>query len=224
MNTLHAHNGGMQESLWLPPQDARQWDIEKQGKIETPLDVRGVVDLDELVAVGRETVSGNFNWASPFNDVHHLQWPAAFYMQNADETDHQFRELVGRKAYVPRRFHNWLHLIALPPPIPSGEVIHYSIDAEQKAKAVAGTAKLAMQLTRMKGIPKAKLIKRLEEEFEHYTMYVENARLVPAEFQLLKFEEVEAKSIDEMLNVNKHLGKMALHQIPRRLRSLQPAA
>ena len=226
MKALHAPAMDMQPAsvLLLPPEHSRLWHPGKQGKLETPLDSRGLVDLDELINLGKGTVRDGYAWASPFNDVHHLQWPAVSYAQSLGEPWHEFRELVRRKAFMPRQFHNWLHLITLPPIPPSEDVMRYSIDAERTARAIAVTAQLAVRLTRMPGIPESKLIQRLEQQYENYTLYIENAREVPVEFQLLKLAEVEAKSVEEMLLMNKRLGKLALHRVPIRLRQLQPAA
>lgn len=207
---------------WLPPEDARLWRADLHAKLETPLDELGLVDLDELVRLGTGTVATDYDWTSLFNDVHHLQWPAASYA--ADELNHEFRELFRRKAFIPRQFHNWLHLITLPPPAPSHEIMRHSIEGERTARALAATAQLAVRLTRMRGIPEHKLVERLEQQFENYQLYVENARLVPREFQLLRLEEVEARNVEEMLAVNKRLGKLALHLVPIRFRPLQAAA
>lgn len=222
MEGLHVLGKDMQARPWLPPESARLWTPE-EGRRETPLDSRGLVDLDKLVSLGKQTVQLDYSWISAFNDVHHLQWPAAHYAESLGLPGHEFRELIQRKAYLPRQFHNWLHLITLPPPMPSEEVMRHSIDAERTARALAVTAQLAVRLTRMPGIPEAKLVKRLEEQFENYSLYVENAREVPLEFQLLKLAEVEARSVEEMLTVNKRLGKLALHLIPNRSRMLQTA-
>ena len=223
MSELHVFTEGVQPSPWLPPREKRLWNIETEGKIETPLDNRGLVDLDLLVELGKQTVEPDYEWRSPFNDVHHLQWPGIAY-KNESEIAREFRELVGRKAYIPRRFHNWLHHITELPPLPSEEAMVHSIEAEHIAKAIAATVQLAVKLTRMKTIPEAKLEIELEKRFEIYTLYVENARLVPTEFQLLKIAEIEARNVDEMLAVNKQLGKRALHQIPIRMRALKQAA
>lgn len=223
MKRLHVFEKGMQSHSWLPPGSDRLWDIERQGKLETPLDSRGLVDLDGLVELGKQMVDENYQWTSRFNDVHHLQWPAASYAEELGPPAHAFRELVQRKAFIPRQFHNWLHILTLPPPLPSEEAMRYSIDAEQTARALASTAELAVRLTRMPDIPEKKLALRLEQQFENYTLYVKNARLVPEEFQLVRLEEVEARSVDEMLQVNKRLGKLALHLVPIRFRRLQSA-
>lgn len=204
------------------------YDVSRYGPLETPVDNKGLVDLDALVTLVRQTVDPAFSWASPFNDIHHLQWFGNLYPVTAAESDmvnmHQFRELVTRKAFLPRVFHNWAHRVTLPPPVPSPEVMRYSITAHEAAMALYRTTKLATKITRMPQIPEKKRLSRLNEEYENYVMYVENAREVPIEFSLFAIEEVEARSIDEMLEVNKHLGRLALDVIPIRHRKILQAA
>jgi hypothetical protein len=171
-------------------------------------------------------VQDGYDWTSPLNDVHHLQWPSVNYAEATvgNDTARIFRELVHRKAFIPRRFHNWLHYITTAPPLPSMDVMRHCIKAERAARDITMTAQLAVRLTRLRGIPEAKLEKRLEEELDNYMLYVENAREVPKEFQLLKLNEVEAASIEEMLRMSKPLGKLALDQVPVRYRALRSAA
>jgi len=207
----------------LPPQSVRLYDPREKGRIETPTDERGLVDLDALVERVKMTVDPEYHWESSYNDTHHLQWHAAFYshFQMSDGVDMQsFRELTNRKAYLPRVFHNWIHAVTLPPPIPSNEVMQYSIDAQRVAISLAKTASLAVRLTRMIHIPAHRLEERLEQEFEHYNLYIDNARLVPKEFSLLAIEELEAKNVEEMLERNRQLGRQAIDKIPVRLRGL----
>lgn len=210
----------MESYRGLPPPEVRLWDKEKDEKLPTPLDNNGLADLDKLVVIGKKMVIEGHDWTSPFNDIHHLQWPGVGY---GDETASTFRELVQRKAYIPRVFHNWLHHITLPPPLPSEEVMRHTIQAERTARAIASTAQLAVRLTRIPGIPEHKLLERLEQEFDNYVLYVENAREVPTEFQLLQLNEVEANSVDEMLAANRRLGKLAINHIPMRHRGLSAA-
>ena len=212
MMRLHAPSEGVRSAMWLPPREVRLWDIKRQGTIDTPLDELGMVDLDQLVEVGKQNVDSSFRWESPYNDVHHLQWYAALYPSDDDPLGHEFRELARRRALMPRLFHNWLHILTTVPPKPSPEVMRHAIDAERTARDLAKTAQKAVKLTRIKGIPEDKLAIRLDQEYENYTVCIENARLVPLEFQLLKLEELEAGSIEEMLAANKRLGKLALHR------------
>ncbi|HEV7951836.1 MAG TPA: hypothetical protein VGO98_00465 [Candidatus Saccharimonadales bacterium] len=217
-----------QETSWLPPQEMWLHDPEKDGYLETPTDQYGLVDLDKLVTLVKGTVSPEFSWESPFNDVHHLQWYARNYPVAIGKNDavnmNEFRELINRKAFISRVFHNRAHQVTLPPRVPSEEVMRHSIRAERTALQLYRTARLATKLTRMPHIPERKLIQRLNEEYENYTLYIENAREVPKEFSLIAIEEVEARSVDEMLLVNKRLGKLALDTIPVRHRQILQAA
>jgi len=91
------------------------------------------------------------------------------------------------------------------------------------AVSLAKTARLATRLTRIADIKQINLEKRLEEEFKNYNLYMENARLVPKEFSLLELEKFEVRKPEELLVVNKHLGRLALDTIPVRIRSLRAA-
>lgn len=215
-------------SPWLPPPEMRLYNPEKNGRLETPVDERGLVDLDQLVTLVKQTVRPEFSWSSSFNDIHHLQWFASNY-SGSEATGGlvdmgEFRELVNRKAFIPRVFHNWIHHVTLPPPVPSIEVMKYSVDAQRVAMSLSRTAGLAARLTRMTQIPEKKLEQRLDEEFINYALYVDNARNVPVEFSLFAIEEVEARSVDEMLIANKHLGRLALDKVPIRQRQVLRAA
>lgn len=215
-------------TLWLPPREMWLHDPAKDGYLETPTDQYGLVDLDKLIALVKGTVSPEFSWESPFNDVHHLQWYARNYPVTVGENDvvnmNEFRELINRKVFISRVTHNRAHQVTLPAKVPPNEVMLHSIKAERTALQLYRTARLATRLTRMPHIPEKKLVQRLNEEYENYTLYIENAREVPKEFSLLAIEEVEAQSVDEMLLVNKRLGRLALDTIPIRHRRILQAA
>lgn len=223
--TIDSHETFMRDRL--PPPDMRLYNPGKEGLLDTPLDERGLVDLNRLVALGKSTVDAAFGWQSRENDVHHLQWVGRYY-DIADafvEADtHVFRNLVNRKAYVPRLFHNWVHYITAPPPVPSDEVMSYSIDAQRVAMSLARTAGLATKLTRNVRMSEARLRERLDQEFENYNLYIENAREVPREFSLVAIDELEAQTVDDMLLANKRLGKLALDRIPVVSRQVRLAA
>lgn len=199
----------------MPPIDYRKIDPKTDNLIETPLDHRGLVDLDGLIKIVKDTVEPEYSWLSSSNDVHHLQWYMALYRDHPDQTlALNFRELVNRKTYIPRVFHNWLHRVTLPPPVPTDEVMRYSVEAQRVAISLAQTASEAVRLTRRKEIKEKILRIRLEQAFEHFNLYLDNAREVPIEFSLLAIKELEIKTIDELLDVNKSLGRMAIGKIP----------
>lgn len=206
----------------LPPRDVWLRNPRINGLIETPL-VRatGLVDLDKLVDKVKSTIDPEFDWTSTFNDVHHLQWYGSRYVSPLERT---FREQAQRKAYVPRLFHNWVHVITEAPPVPDEETMRHSIAAQESVFNLARTAGLATRLERMITIPPSKLRARQQQEFEKYMVYFENARLVPEEFSLLAVSEVEAKTPDDLPACSRRLGGLALDRIPWRVRALAPAA
>ncbi len=211
----------------LPPEEVRRYDPRYDGLIETPVDERGLVDLNKLVAVAKETVEPGYMWESHQNDIHHLQWVGRHYDiagAFSDVDTKVFRNLVNRKAYVPRLFHNWIHFVTTPSPVPSDEVMRYSIDAQRVAMSLARTAGLATKLTRRRGLSDMRLRERLDQEFENYNLYIDNAREVPTEFSLLNIEDIEAHTVDEMLDANKRLGRLALDRIPVVQRQIRQAA
>lgn len=200
----------------LPPEKYRLYSTETDDLIDTPLDGRGLVDLDKLITTIKSTVVPEYNWTSKLNDVHHLQWFQSLYHQHPHpELAIEFRGLVNRMVYVPRVFHNWIHRITIPPPVPEIDVMHHSIEAQRVAISLFETASQAMHLTRSREIGERALKLRLESAFEHYNIYLDNAREVPREFSLVKIEQLEASSIDEMLSANRILGRMALNRIHR---------
>lgn len=210
----------------LPPQEFWTDQSLQKYSLETPLDERHFVDMDGLVELGRQFVVPEYQWASPVNDVHHLQWSISTQLpKDMSEAEivvlKEFRELVNRKMFTPRVFHNWLHWLTLPPPVPGVEEMRYSVDAQRVAVSLAKTAALATQLTRIKAIPEKELNRRLEEEFITYNLYMDNARLVPLEFRTLKLEELEVRSPEDLLIVNKQLGRMAVNAMPVRIRSVR---
>lgn len=209
----------------MPPQEYRLHNLEIDEPLETPLDERGLVHLDQLISAVKSTVVPEYDWTSAMNDVHHLQWYNNLYNQHPNpDVAIEFRGLVNRMAYVPRVFHNWLHRITLPPPVPNEDAMRHSIEAQRVAISLFETASQAQHLARSKKIGEAALKMRLESAFEHYNIYLDNAREVPREFSLLKIDELEANSIDEMLSANRILGRMALNRIPQRDRAIKDIA
>ncbi len=213
----------------LPPMEFWRDPTIKKNSIETPLDARNLVDLDGVLKVVDDFISPDFNWASPMNDIHHLQWSVSTQLPDSfTQTDYyvllQFRGLVNRMMKTGRVRHNMVHWLMAPPPIPDVEVMQNCIDAQRVAVSLSRTASLATRLTRISAIKQRDLDQRLEEEFFNYNLYMENARTVPEEFSLLRLEELEVRSPEDLLVVNKELGRLALDVVPIRTRVLRQAA
>ncbi len=134
----------------LPPRDMRTYPDEK---IPTPTDERGLVDVPRLIAAVQKTVDPEYEWPRQLS-IHHFYWPEADYPYVtaglAVDNPAVFRNLPIHRGLLPRAFENWLHIITLPPPKPSEEVMHHRVEAWnvarslfQKVRATIQTEKLA---------------------------------------------------------------------------------
>lgn len=202
----------------LPPRDAQLWDVRKEGCLPTPLDEHGLVDLNELIKLGKATIEGEFDWSSR-EDVHHLQWPKAAYTD--DKLYQEFRELRQRKVIVPRVFHNWVHFLTEEPPLPSDDIVAMCVRAGKTVHALASMAGLAVRISRMPNIPEQKREDRLNEALELYTTRIETIDSIPHEFHPVPAEELRVYTVDELLEVSRKLGKKAVHFMHDRRRNVR---
>jgi len=98
--------------------------------------------------------------------------------------------------------------------------MQYAIDAERVAISLARTASRAIRLTRSKKLDEATLNGRLTEALEYYNNCLNRARGIPKEFSLVDVDEIEANSVDEMLQCNRVMGRLALHRVAYRDREV----
>lgn len=196
----------------LPPPEFRLHDPKLEGRIPTQLDERGLVDVLKLIDQVKQTVDPEFKWQSSFNDVHHLQWPSNQYASSpeAELNPREFRNLAISKIYVPRVFHNWVHQVTEPPPMPSDEVMRYRIEAQRVVLALFQSVRMGRQLTRNKQISDAKLEDRLVECFDEFSTNLERVRLLPREFHLVDVSDYEPNTIEDMFLIGRSLGKVAM--------------
>lgn len=194
----------------LPPRNVQIFDLKRDPLLETPLDERGLVDVAKLIEQIKTTVDPSYRWTSQVNDVHHLQWPASHYhnQDGVHSNPHVFRDLAISKVTVPRVFHNWLHRITIPPPLPSDEVMGYRTEAQNVAVSLFRTAKLGKQITRIKGLSDTIIEHRLIHQFEDFSQQYEEARIIPVEFNLIDTSERLA-TIHDMFAIGSKLGKIA---------------
>lgn len=116
--------------------------------LETP-NHNGVVDHEALIALMRTQVDPDYRWEAPFFDEHHLSWYAALYegpRHSNPELAHQFRELPTNKLWVPRQFHNFIHTITAPPPVPKPEVMREKIKDFRRNQFIFRTASQAITI------------------------------------------------------------------------------
>ena len=208
-------------TMWLPPRDTWLYDPTTDGQLETPTDANGLVDLDALITLVKSTVTPEYSWVAPRNDIHHLQYYARNY---TTELEKEFRELYSRKVRSSRTFHNWLHVVSEPSPKPHEDVMYEAVQAERIKVGLARTAGLAMKVARIPHIPETKRHQRLEEIRGEYMTHYENALHIPPEFNRLALDELAVDNVEELLIITKRLGKQALNHIPVRHRELLQAA
>jgi hypothetical protein len=117
--------------------------------IPTPVDDRGLVDVDQLIRAVKATVKPEYIWPKP-RSIHHFYWPDAAYPYEGrgDTNPHAFRNLAVHKGLLPRVFENWLHEVTVPPPVPDREVMQYRIEAWQVALNLFRSAREVIQWER----------------------------------------------------------------------------
>lgn len=103
--------------LWTP----QKIDSFGDRRRNTPVDDRGIVDVDRLLL----TVKGRMSPDELFlpgegTNVHHFYYPAARYVSDLEI---EFRELAPNKGRLPRGFHARLHETTSPPLMPDSEVM-----------------------------------------------------------------------------------------------------
>lgn len=203
----------------IPPPDV--WLINpKRDLIPTPLDERGIVDLPELISDIKKTVDSNYDWPSPFNDKHHLQWPRRWYPDIEYKRDcpnpYEFRHLGIGVVRVPRYFHNWTHLITEPPPPPSEEVMTYRIEAQRVAvslfRSVTDIKREGRDLNLSGVALNDYVLSKLEHRFEDYVKRVEIAKKQPKEFHVVEYDRIPLTGPEDVLTLTDRLAKGALYR------------
>lgn len=134
----------------LPPDD--MWVVDREdclSSIETPLDERGLIDVEALISVCKEVISPDYRW--PLNrSRHHLYWTGQAYADYEKENPGSnaviFRNLPINVGLLPRQFENVIHYVTKPSPIPDPEVMRLQIESWAIARSlfsnVAGVVRL----------------------------------------------------------------------------------
>jgi hypothetical protein len=98
-------------------------------KIDTPTDDRGLVRYDALIQDLKDTLDPDYEWPDEVS-LDHIYYKEEWYHSVwAPQCATRFRELPVHKAIVPRVFENWKHLVAIPPAVPSAEVMQLRIES-----------------------------------------------------------------------------------------------
>ncbi|HEU4830780.1 MAG TPA: hypothetical protein VFS65_01245 [Candidatus Saccharimonadales bacterium] len=200
----------------LPPPEVVVADLHKNYPIETPLDERGLVDVPKLLVEMSKTVDPNYDWRSQFNDVHHLQWPNRWYDDEDKEFEttlvnpNEFRSLAIGKWVLPRVLHNWIHKVTEPPKIPDMDTMHYRIEAQRVTTSLFLTARSSKRIWRSKFLTEKQIQNQLMQRFDTFSTQLEDAKSVPANFQLIDLPERSPQNIDDMFDIGAKLGKYAV--------------
>lgn len=96
-------------------------EFKQEFAIPTPVDKRGIVDHKLLMKQVSDFVEPGYKWNAPFFDEHHLYWQANYY-ESSFHVDpilaQTFRNLPINKIWVPRDFHNFIHVMTIPGDVP----------------------------------------------------------------------------------------------------------
>lgn len=135
----------VQKPSGLPPIDVRL--ITDDDKFHTPVDDRGLIDIPRLIKHVKRTIDPSYEWPTDSTNVHHFYWPAVQY-PHIDKYDRDintalFRNQPNNKGQMPLLFHNWLHRVTIPPPVPDLEIIEYQMEAWNVTRSLFHSVKNA---------------------------------------------------------------------------------
>jgi hypothetical protein len=139
----------------LPPPDARLVDPYRASfePIPTPIDDRGIVDIEGLIKAVKSTVDTSYEWPLEMLGTHHFLWPGSWYPNiqgvPSGENPAFYRELSIHKGYMPKVFENWLHIVTTPPPVVDKEIMKYRSEAWIVARDLFKEARQTVQAQRL---------------------------------------------------------------------------
>lgn len=190
---------------------------EYRGEVfETPVDDRGFVLQDALVALVKSLYYPEFNWQDGRRpDEHHFYWPEYLYKQPYTSPESRlpiFRDLSFHKALVPRLFHEEVEVRTIRPPVPKDkEAIHYRIESCLVAQSLFANSQGLIQTPRQ-ARRRAELVRNnpgilkpsyngvdfsaieyfestLEDYFTGFQREYDRIKAIPAEFRLIDIDD-----------------------------------
>ncbi|MDB5161846.1 MAG: hypothetical protein JWM52_354 [Candidatus Saccharibacteria bacterium] len=228
-------------ALHLPPRELRYFDLQTSKRIETPLDeATGLVDRDKLMAEILKTVDQSYDWQSAFSDVHHLQWPNRWYdaLKKGESPEEltgfisipnnisfprkyydmspegqRFRNINSNKVVLPRVFHNWLHIVSFPPPVPANETIHDVLEVDTSLtnihNLVSYSRFLARQYRDANDTYASAFRKNLDARMDTFGEELDKLQNAPIEFRPTEVTELRMNSTHDMVHIANVLGRYA---------------
>ena len=114
----------------LPERFGLLWNCDEK-QFETPLDSRGIADIDAIFELALRTFPGTL---PPLDGAernkHHVYWSEAWWRDYANSQSAQDRQVITmfrgatpQIAYVHMDIHEWIEKIMIPPPAPTIEVM-----------------------------------------------------------------------------------------------------
>lgn len=204
------------DAFTLPPQQFRLLNP-RIDKIDTPLipDL-GLVDIDQLIEDVKLTVHPSYIWSldRKTSDIHHFYWQGDLYPYDEFGVVNpaRFRNLAVHKGELPRIFHNWLHVITIPPPVPSEEVMFFRTEGWLVANHLFDATREAIgwekkrrqrqeQVAASPGILRPEfegidvigieIIRgALERHFDKVELFLDQSEQIPPEFRIIDPDEV----------------------------------
>jgi hypothetical protein len=214
--------------LYLPPRELWRFNPDEDERLPTPVDERGLVDVEKLINLVKITVDPAFTWRLDEEpNKHHLYWRKAFYPVKEESlvSPHEFRNLAVNKVLIPRAFHNWLHRVTDEPPVPSEEVMHYRVEAQRVALELFKSARRSKRLIRLDKLSDTELEERLTRNFEEFSASLERANAIPEEYRLINPSDYKLETARDIHAIGHRLGELAIRCTTTRVRDvLRPLA
>lgn len=223
--SIIGYNKIIDRSPNLPPPDAWRFIPGKDEPLPTPLDERGLVDIDALIALVKATVDPQHTWQSDqTTNIHHLYWEQSRYPDTPSESVNpkEFRSTPINQIVIPTVFHNWLHKVTEAPAIPSREVMGYRIEAYRVVQKLLRSARQSMNLTRARYISEERLKRGSQYHLWEFLVEIEEAQKLPKEFHPIDFYDLNPSTPEELHFLTQALEKAVAkanrtHDIKRHL-------
>jgi hypothetical protein len=210
--SIIGYNKIIDRSPKLPPPDAWRFIPGKDEPLPTPLDERGLVDVDALIKLVNTTIEPECQWQPGQTvNIHHLYWEHNRYPATPNEAvnPHEFRSSSINQIVIPKTFHNWLHIVTKAPDIPTEEVMGYRIEAYRVVKKLLRSARQSVDLTTARYISEERLQRGSQYHLWEFLLEVEEARKLPKEFHPIDFQKLNPSSPEELRFIARILEEVA---------------
>jgi hypothetical protein len=160
--------------------------------IDTPVDSRGLVRVQELLEQVTQYVRPGYKWRGEPDD-HHLYWFAKiFNLQNLFVQDTRlgtdFRTLPLHIIEIPRELHNLIHAVTRPVEAPNKEVMEYRVESWQVA---SNLFKALEAIEYFQGLSDREVARRInndsiEKNRRNMRVNVDRAKELPPHYRFFK--------------------------------------